>query len=123
MFQHLTSKRKSKKSKSKSKETHSKVSENTPHNCTFFDNSKVYMQQVSLNLPKQNDATFSKAAATFSKVAAIFSKTAAVFSKTVPNQQNGPRGVFSGLQPFPKLNFICVAFLHVLHGSGQEEVD
>ena len=68
-------------------------------------------------------ATFSKAAAAFSKAAAAFSKAAAVFSKTVPNQQAGPRGVFSRLKPFPKLNFICVAFLHVLHGSGQEEVD
>ena len=42
-------------------------------------------------------ATFSKEAATFSKAAAAFSKAAAVFSKTVPNQQAGPRGVFSRL--------------------------
>ena len=80
------------------------------------------------NIPKVYAASFFELAGytnccSLAKAAATFSKAAAVFSKTVPNQQAGPRGVFSRLKPFPKLNFICVAFIHVLHGSGQEEVD
>ena len=74
-----------------------------------------YVQQVSLNLQSvEIAATFSKAAATFSKAAVQ------PFPKLL---QAGPRDVFSRLQPFPKLNFIYAAFLHVLHGPGQEEVE
>ena len=91
-------------------------------NCCSLAKAAATFSKAAATFSKEA-ATFSKAAAAFSKAAAAFSKAAAVFSKTVPNQQAGPRGAFSRLKPFPKLNFICVAFLHVLHGSGQEEVD